>query len=241
MLGEIGEAVNIFEEWLEEEPDDPIALHMLAACTGRDVPARASNGFVERTFDSFAASFEAKLEKLSYRAPALVAAMLEDSGLAPSKRLDVLDAGCGTGLCGPLVAPYARRLTGVDLSEGMLAHAKEKDVYDELTKTELTEYLREQPRRLRPDRVGRHARLFRRASKTSSPPPRGALRPNGLLIFTLEHAVGAERMSATVSSCTAATATPAPTSSGCSPPRGCSRRSPTPTCAWSQARRWRGW
>ena len=142
-LGEIGEAVKIFEEWVEEEPADPIALHMLAACTGRDVPARASNGFVERTFDSFAASFESKLERLSYRAPALVAAMLQDSGLEPSKRLDVLDAGCGTGLCGPLVAPYARRLVGVDLSQGMLAHAKEKNVYDALMKTELTEYLRD--------------------------------------------------------------------------------------------------
>ena len=63
-LGEIGEAVKIFDEWLDEEPGDPIALHMLAACTGRDVPARASNGFVERTFDSFAASFESKLEQL---------------------------------------------------------------------------------------------------------------------------------------------------------------------------------
>ena len=115
-LGEVGEAVRILEEWLDEEPRDPIARHMLAACTGRDVPARASNGFVESTFDSFAASFESKLEKLSYRAPALVAAMLEGADLEPSKRLDVLDAGCGTGLCGSLVAPYARRLIGVDLS-----------------------------------------------------------------------------------------------------------------------------
>jgi predicted TPR repeat methyltransferase len=23
----------------------------------------------------------------------------------PGKRIDILDAGCGTGLCGPLVAP----------------------------------------------------------------------------------------------------------------------------------------
>ena len=61
MLGEIGKAVKIFEEWLDEEPEDPIARHMLAACTGRDVPARASNGFVQATFDSFASSFEAKL------------------------------------------------------------------------------------------------------------------------------------------------------------------------------------
>jgi predicted TPR repeat methyltransferase len=116
---------------------------MLAACTGRDVPGRASNGFVATTFDSFAASFESKLAKLSYRAPALVAAMLQDCGLEPSRQLDVLDAGCGTGLCGALVAPFARRLIGVDLSDGMLAHAKDKQVYDTLIKAELTEYLRD--------------------------------------------------------------------------------------------------
>ena len=79
----------------------PIARHMLAACSGRDVPARASDAFVERTFDSFAASFDSKLAKLSYRAPRLCG----DAGAIgrrPSKSLDVLDAGCGTGLCGPL-------------------------------------------------------------------------------------------------------------------------------------------
>ena len=81
-LGEIGKAANIFQEWLDEEPRDPIARHMLAACTGRNVPERASNAFVETTFDNFASSFEAKLETLSYRAPALVAAMLEDSALS---------------------------------------------------------------------------------------------------------------------------------------------------------------
>ena len=63
-----------------EEPDDPIARHMLAACSGRDVPPRASDAFVETTFDSFAASFDAKLAKLPYRAPALVAEMLAELG-----------------------------------------------------------------------------------------------------------------------------------------------------------------
>ena len=58
--------------------------------------------------------------------------MLEEAGLEHAHRLDVLDAGCGTGLCGVLVAPFARRLTGVDLSEGMLAHAKDKILEAEL-------------------------------------------------------------------------------------------------------------
>ncbi|TML69420.1 MAG: tetratricopeptide repeat protein [Actinobacteria bacterium] len=140
-LGEVDKAVEIFEEWLKDEPDDPVARHMLAACAGRDVPRRASDAFVETTFDSFAASFDSKLAKLSYRAPALVVELLKRSDIAPSTSLDVLDVGCGTGLCGPLLAPYARRLVGVDLSRRMLAQARERTVYDELVQSELTAYL----------------------------------------------------------------------------------------------------
>ena len=41
--------------------------------------------------------------------------------------------------------PYARRLIGVDLSAGMLKLAAEKQVYDELTHAELTEFLQATP------------------------------------------------------------------------------------------------
>jgi predicted TPR repeat methyltransferase len=188
-LGEIGKAVNIFEEWLEEEPGDPIARHMLAACTGRDMPERASNDFVETTFNRFASSFESKLERLSYRAPALVAAMLEDSGLEPSHCLDVLDAGCGTGLCGAIVAPYARWLVGVDLSEGMLAHAKDKNIYHTLMKAELTEYLRDNSEAFDLI-VSADTLVYFGDLKGVLAAFAGALRPNGLFVFTLEHAAG---------------------------------------------------
>ena len=190
-IGEVDEAVAIFENWLAEEPADPIARHMLAACTGRDAPARASNGFVTETFDSFAASFESKLAKLSYRAPALVAAMLEDSGLEPSGTLDVLDAGCGTGLCGLLVVPYARRLTGVDLSSGMLAQAKGKNVYDELIQEELTEYLRD-CREAFDLIVSADTLVYFGDLEDVLAAAAGALRRDGLLIFTLEHEAGCE-------------------------------------------------
>ncbi len=189
-LGAIPEAVKIFEEWLAEEPGDPIAAHMLAACTGRAVPSRASDGFVEKTFDGFAASFESKLERLSYRAPALVAAMIEDSGIEPLRRLDVLDAGCGTGLCGPLLAPYARRLVGVDLSTGMLSHAKEKHAYDALERAELTEYLRGN-RETFDMIVSADTLVYFGALQRVIAAAAGALRQGGLFVFTLEHAVDA--------------------------------------------------
>ena len=190
VLGDVGEAVRIFETWLNDEPDDPIARHMLAACTGRDVPARASDGFVTRTFDSFAASFESKLQKLSYRAPELLAAVLETLGLAATQSLDVLDAGCGTGLCGPLVAPYAARLTGVDLSDAMLAHARQKHIYDELTRAELTGYLRDHRDAFHLI-VSADTLVYFGSLDAVVSAAAGALRPNGLFLFTLEHARGA--------------------------------------------------
>jgi predicted TPR repeat methyltransferase len=187
-LGEIDKAASILEEWLSEEPENPIARHMLAACTGRDVPDRAANGFIEATFDSFAATFEAKLQRLSYRAPALIGAMLEDSGVEHAPRLDVLDAGCGTGLCGAIVAPFARRMFGLDLSEGMLAHAKSKNIYDELIKSELTEYLRDHSETFDLI-VSADTLVYFGDLKGVIAALAGALRPNGLAVFTLERAV----------------------------------------------------
>jgi predicted TPR repeat methyltransferase len=193
MIGEVGEAVKILEQWLEEDPGDPIAEHMLAASTGRDVPSRASNAFVEKTFDAFAASFEAKLDSLSYRAPDLVAAALADSGLAADGRSEILDIGCGTGLCGPLLRPYASRLVGVDLSAGMLALAKEKNIYTDLHQCELTEFLRAR-REAFDAMVSADTLVYFGDLLEFCEAAAGALRRSGLLVFTLEHAVGRDNI-----------------------------------------------
>jgi len=141
-LGRIAEAAECYREWVRVEPDNAVARHHLAACSGEEVPARASNGFLTTVFDEMAEGFDEKLvAKLSYRGPAIVADLL-DVTLAADGALDVLDGGCGTGLCGPVLAPYARRLTGVDLSPGMLAKARERQLYDALVEAELTGYLR---------------------------------------------------------------------------------------------------
>jgi predicted TPR repeat methyltransferase len=163
---------------------------MLAACSGRDVPPRASDAYVEKTFDSFAASFDSKLAKLSYRAPQLVTEMLSRSGAAPSKSLDGLDVGCGTGLCGPLLVPYARRLVGVDLSARMLVQARERSIYDELVQRELTAYL-DDCQDTFDVIVSADTLVYFGPLEAVVAAAHRALRPGGQLIFTVEESAGA--------------------------------------------------
>lgn len=144
--GRLQEAADVYRHWMEVTPDHPTPRHMYAACSGIDVPVRAADDYVERTFDLFAESFEQQLQqKLSYRAPELVAEASARVLPAPCHALDVLDAGCGTGLCGPLFKPWARRMVGVDLSSGMLQKATGKACYDELIKAELTSWIAAHP------------------------------------------------------------------------------------------------
>jgi len=145
-LGEAEEALKLLQYWLQLIPDDPIAQHRLAAWFGGEKPARASDGYVTYLFDRYADCFDDHLVgELGYQAPAVIGARLAEVLGTPSAQLEVLDAGCGTGLCQPILRPYARHLTGVDLSPGMIQKARERDGYDELVVAELTAFLNERP------------------------------------------------------------------------------------------------
>ena len=184
-IDERDKAIKLCEAWLDAEPDDPVARHTLAAVSNRDVPARAEDAYVQRAFDSFSTTFEAKLARLDYRAPDLVLRSLRAAGVQPAKRLDVLDAGCGTGLCAPLLAPYARRMTGVDLSAGMLRHAADKGLYDDLVQAELTGYV-QQHRGAYDVIVSADTLVYFGALEDVVAAAAQALRPGGILVFTVE-------------------------------------------------------
>lgn len=185
LMGRHEQAIEVYRRWLEDEPGNAVAAYHLRACTGEDVPARAPDEYVTRVFDSFAKSFDAKLASLSYRAPELVQGGVRRRCGEPRRALDVLDAGCGTGLCGPLLAPWARRLAGVDLSEGMLAQAVGRRVYDELVAGELVQYLglREAAWDLV---VSADTLCYFGALEAFALATRAALRDGGALVFTIE-------------------------------------------------------
>jgi predicted TPR repeat methyltransferase len=185
MTGRGEEAAKVHRDWLARDPENPIPKHMLAACGGAPPPARAGDDYVRQVFDGFAASFDEQLlSNLDYRAPQLVATALARV-FADEPCLDILDAGCGTGLCAPLLRSRARRLTGVDLSGGMVDKARERGGYDELVVGELAQYLREHPGAFDVVVSADTLVYFGDLHEVGTAAAR-ALRPGGAFVFTVE-------------------------------------------------------
>ncbi|NIV29929.1 MAG: methyltransferase domain-containing protein, partial [Anaerolineae bacterium] len=114
------------------------ARHLLAALEGK-ASSEVPSDYVRKLFDGYAGDFEHHLVgKLEYQTPQKLHDLLEELIRDRQADMDVIDLGCGTGLCGPLFRKHAGFLKGVDLSPGMLAKAGERDIYDELVEGDLT-------------------------------------------------------------------------------------------------------
>jgi len=144
--GRFEEGAACYREILARDPDNAAAQHLLAACGGAGaIPERAGDTYVRKMFDDFAITFDKNLAALGYRAPALIDALMRDCLPAQSPPLDVLDAGCGTGLLAELIKPLCSRLVGVDLSPKMLELAAARKLYDDLQEGELVAWLDAHP------------------------------------------------------------------------------------------------
>jgi predicted TPR repeat methyltransferase len=180
--------LHVALEQLEKKLTEEHALevhHALAAIADVFPPTKIPADKVAKLFDKYADKFDEHLRgQLEYCVPELIVDAV--AAVAPDEPMDVLDLGCGTGLCGPLLRPMSQRLCGVDLSAKMIEKARARDVYDELEVGDLVEVLR----KVEPNSfdllvaadvliyLGDLAPVFEGAAR--------ALRPGGRFAFTLE-------------------------------------------------------
>ncbi|NKB20515.1 MAG: methyltransferase domain-containing protein [Alphaproteobacteria bacterium] len=185
-LDERVEAASWYQRYLDIEPGEPEALHMLSAMGMTDVPDRASNGYVATLFDRFAPDFDEQLTgELEYQVPAVLAETAKDCFPEANGGLDVLDLGCGTGLSGVAIKDLAKRIDGVDLSGEMLKLARKRRIYKKLTKSDIISYLDDAPRQY--DLVlGADVFIYFGSLDALFSGITGALKPGGFVIFSLE-------------------------------------------------------
>ncbi len=134
--GKDADALRSYQQALALNPNDSEVQFLVEALRGTSPLTRVPADYVTSQFDSYADSFDQDLvERLRYRGPELLRSAL---GAPPSEpALDVLDLGCGTGLCGLQFRDWARTLIGIDLSPKMLERARERGVYDKLILSDL--------------------------------------------------------------------------------------------------------
>ena len=130
-------ALACFQHQIRLSPENGEARHLVAALTGENTE-RAPNQYIEKIFDGYADKFDTHLQQvLKYNSPEKLVALVTKHSKPPAEKWRVLDLGCGTGLVGFAVAPFARQLVGVDLSTKMLEKAHARNLYQRLERMDL--------------------------------------------------------------------------------------------------------
>jgi len=138
-LGKAGEAEACFAQALSRGLEPGVFQHLLNAAQGAST-AQAPPAYVRATFDGFARQFDRHLvDTLAYHVPEMLSSAVRER--SPPAQMDILDLGCGTGLCGDRLRDLARRLVGVDLAPKMLDQARARACYHELALDEIGQYL----------------------------------------------------------------------------------------------------
>lgn len=128
---------------LEVDPDNAEARFFQNAYSKQEneetldrIPAEVTRQMYKGKSDrssSLGKSFNDSLtENLDYKAPDVLDKSVRQALQGVSKKIDILELGCGSGLCGSKFSDIANQLVGTDISPDMLEGAKEKNTYTDL-------------------------------------------------------------------------------------------------------------
>ena len=185
-------AVAAFQEVCALDAEDRLGAGLHLVRLGALAPGDMPSAYVRTLFDQYAPRFDAALtEGLGYRGPAVLCDAIAAACAAargPLRFDTALDLGCGTGLAGTALRPLVDRLTGVDLSERMIALAREKNLYDRLATDDLVAFLQAEAREQQRYALIVAADVFAYLAWLPGVVAAAArvLAPRGLLAFTVE-------------------------------------------------------
>jgi predicted TPR repeat methyltransferase len=141
IVGQREQARIGYEKYLQAFPQDAEVRHILTALRDEAPPARVPDECIRQLYSSFSAFYENNMvDTLGYQGPERLGDLLRTL-LDERRDLRVLDLGCGTGLSGLSLKPWAAHLTGVDLSPEMVEKARARKLYDRLDVAEITSWL----------------------------------------------------------------------------------------------------
>lgn len=140
--GQSTECIEAYRAHLDLCPSDERACFWMGVASG-DGSAQMPHNLVADLFNSYADRFDEHLvSKLEYKTPGMLWSLVSRSrGQNPLVFKRAVDLGCGTGLMAPLMQDHVEWLEGVDLSEGMVSRARERDLYDRLVVGDLVSHL----------------------------------------------------------------------------------------------------
>ncbi|MGN6368167.1 MAG: tetratricopeptide repeat protein [Phycisphaerae bacterium] len=134
------EAIKVMRQGMEVHPASQELRFLLSAATGDQQVKNAPLGYVAAVFEHYAPRFDEHLKFLEYRGPEYLVEAVRAA--APGRKFEMLDVGCGTGLCGVAFKEMTTRLVGVDLAAAMVARAQARGIYDEVGVGELEQLMR---------------------------------------------------------------------------------------------------
>lgn len=180
------QALGAYRQVCALAPSDGYARHMADTLSGT-TSERAPDQYVTQVFNDYANTFDSHLTaSLQYSVPADLVALLNRLAPAAAHSLDVIDLGCGTGLVGAAIAPFAQHITGVDLSPRMIEKSSARGVYQRLVCDDVQRMLNQEPAHsvdviLSADvfiYIGKLDGIVQEAQRV--------LRPGGRLVFSIE-------------------------------------------------------